>query len=202
MAEIQLNEAPIKIGPYSYQEFIERVKKFHGFPAPGVILGGIMVDVALRHMARDVLFNALSETNKCLPDAMQLLTPCTLGNGWLNIRNFGRFALALYDKDTGKGIRVVINPVRLEEWPEIKTWYYKLKPKVEVDLDDLLDSIQKAGQDLCKLQDIQMKPDLMIKTKRGSRVICPQCLEAYPANGHGLCLACQEDSPYLSNTPI
>jgi formylmethanofuran dehydrogenase subunit E len=202
MAEIQLNEAPIKIGPYSFREFVERVKEFHGFPAPGVVLGGVMVDVALRHMAQNVLFNAFSETNKCLPDAVQLLTPCTIGNGWLSIKNFGRFALALYDNDTGKGIRVVVNTDRIEEWPEIKNWYYKLKPKEEVDSNELLNSIQKGGQDLCHFQDILMKPPWLVKTKRGKRVICPQCLEAYPANSQGLCLACQGDSPYLSSNSI
>ena len=145
MVEIRSNEGPIKIGLYSFREFVDRVKEFHGFPAPGVILGAIMVESALTHMPPKVLFNAYSETNKCLPDAVQLLTPCTIGNGWLKIQNFGRFALALYDKDTGKGIRVVLNPLRLEEWPEIKNWYYKLKPKEEVDSEELLNAIQKGG---------------------------------------------------------
>lgn len=189
-----------KIGPYEFKAFVEKVKSFHGFPAPGVVLGGIMVARALNHIPPGILFNALSETNKCLPDAVQLLTPCTIGNGWLSIQNFGRFALALYDKDTGKGIRVLLNTDRIEEWPEIKNWYYKLKPKEEVDPKALLDSIQGGGDDLCTLQGIQMKPELLAKTKRGARVICPQCLEAYPSNGQGLCLACQGNVPYLIRT--
>ena len=169
MVEIQSTEIPIKIGPYSFREFVDRVKEFHGFPAPGVVLGGIMVESALKHMPPGILFNALSETNKCLPDAVQLLTPCTIGNGWLRIQNFGRFALTLYDKDTGKGIRVVLNPLRLEEWPEIKNWYYKLKPKEEVDPKELLDSIQKGGYDLCKLQEIQVQPAFAGKNKKGEK---------------------------------
>ncbi|MBI5602066.1 MAG: formylmethanofuran dehydrogenase subunit E family protein [Deltaproteobacteria bacterium] len=185
------------IGPYTFKEFVDRVKEFHGFPAPGVVLGGVMVDRALKHIPAGVLFNALAETNKCLPDAIQLLTPCTSGNNWLSIRNFGRFALALYDKDTGQGIRVVLNPLRIEEWPEIKDWYYKLKPKEEVDPEELLEAIQKGRADLLSLQEIRMRPAYLAKTKRGKRVICPQCREAYPENSQGLCLACQGDSPYL-----
>ncbi len=196
MVKIQSNKGAIKIGPYSFRTFVDRVKEFHGFPAPGVVLGGVMVDWALKKIPAGVLFNALSETNKCLPDAVQLLTPCTIGNGWLRIQNFGRFALTLYDKDTGKGIRVVLNPLRLEEWPEIKNWYYKLKSKEEVDPNELLDSIQKGGYDLCKLQEIRVQPLLLVKTKRGRRVVCPQCQEAYPSNGQGLCSACQGESPY------
>jgi formylmethanofuran dehydrogenase subunit E len=202
MVEIQSKKRPIKIGPYSFRKFVDRVKEFHGFSAPGVVLGGIMVESAVTHMPPKVLFNALSETNKCLPDAVQLLTPCTIGNGWLKIQNFGRFALTLYDKDTGKGIRVVLDPHRLEEWAEIKNWYYKLKPKEEVDSEELLDAIRKGGYDLCQLREIQVQPFLLVKTKRGKRVICPQCQEAYPSNGQGLCLACRGDSPYLSSTPL
>jgi formylmethanofuran dehydrogenase subunit E len=197
MREIGSTEGPIKIGPYSFLEFFEEVRKFHSFPAPGVVLGGIMVEAALKHMPSGILFNALSETHKCLPDAIQLLTPCTIGNGWLSIRNFGRFALAFYDKETGKGIRVCLDPARIEEWPEIKIWYYKLKPKEEVDSEILLDSIHKAGSSLCRLQEIQIQPVLLKKVKRGNRIICPQCLEAYPDDGHGACPACRGGSPYI-----
>jgi formylmethanofuran dehydrogenase subunit E len=197
MNEIKDTETLLHIGPYSYQEFVERVKEFHGFPAPGVILGGIMVAVACRNMPQNVLFNALSETNKCLPDAIQLLTPCTSGNGWLKVHGFGRFALALYDKETGKGVRVFMDPDRMEAWPEIKIWYYKLKSKEETDLNNLLDSIRQGGASLCNVRSIQVQPALLEKVKRGKRVICPQCLEAYPDNGQGICLACQGNSPYL-----
>lgn len=31
---------------------------------------------------------------------MQLLTPCTVGNGWLRIMNFGIYAVSLFDKRT------------------------------------------------------------------------------------------------------
>ena len=71
----------MKIGPYTFEEYVEKVRVFHGYPAPGVVLGGIMVDMARRNMHEDGLFDAISETDKCLPDSIQLLTPCTIGNG-------------------------------------------------------------------------------------------------------------------------
>lgn len=191
------NITRITIGPYLYSEFVDRVKEFHGFSAPGVLLGGMMVDSALKRLPPDILFNALCETEKCLPDAIQLLTPCTVGNGWLRVQNLGRFALAFYDKDTGKGIRAVLSPARMEEWPEIKNWYFKLKPKGESDLAALLDSIRQGGFELIDLKEIEVQPSLLIKKKRGKRVVCPQCQEAYPADGQGACPACQGRSPYL-----
>jgi formylmethanofuran dehydrogenase subunit E len=186
------------IGPYSFKAFVDRVKEFHSYPAPGVLLGGVMVDLVLKNLPPDILYNALSETNKCLPDAVQLLTPCTVGNGWLRVQDWGRFALALYNKETGAGIRVVLNPIRVEEWPEIKDWYYKRKPKQEVDSGQLLKAIQESGPALCSLQEIRIQPTLLIERPRGKRVVCPQCQEAFPENAQGICLACQGESPYLS----
>jgi len=60
-----------------------------------------MVDLALKNQ----FFDAVCETQACLPDTLQMLTPCTIGNGWLKIFDFGRYALALYDKYAGQGIR-------------------------------------------------------------------------------------------------
>ena len=93
----------MNIGSYSFDEFLQLVKSFHGNVAPGVVIGGIMVEVARRQSARRDLFDAVCETRNCLPDAIQLLTPCTIGNGWLKVVNVGRFALSLYDKYSGEG---------------------------------------------------------------------------------------------------
>ena len=99
----------MNIGPYSYDEYLSGVKSFHGYAAPGLMMGGFMVDLALSHMPEGVLFDAVCETRSCLPDAVQLLTPCTVGNGWLRILNLGRYALSLYDKYQGDGIRVFVD---------------------------------------------------------------------------------------------
>ena len=78
----------------TYDEYIEMIKAFHGTVAPGVVLGGFMVDLAYRNLPQGEYFDAISETRACLPDALQLLTPCTVGNGWLRIIDLGRFALS------------------------------------------------------------------------------------------------------------
>jgi formylmethanofuran dehydrogenase subunit E len=36
------------IGPYSFEEFKERAAAFHGYPAPGLLIGGYMVEMARR----------------------------------------------------------------------------------------------------------------------------------------------------------
>ena len=58
------NEKGIAIGPYSYDEYVERVKSFHGAVAPGVAIGGFMVDLALRNLPKGEVFDAVSETRR------------------------------------------------------------------------------------------------------------------------------------------
>jgi formylmethanofuran dehydrogenase subunit E len=183
--------------PFDIEEFINRVRSFHGHPAPGVVIGGFMVHLAQTQIPEGVLFDAISETPASLPDAIQLLTPCTVGNGWLKIINLGRFALSLYDKYHGDGFRVFLAPDKLEKWPEIKDWFFKLKSRTEQNREDILSQIKKAGVEICGVSPVQIKPEFLKKRDKGKIVICPSCKEAYPLKDGSICLACQGNSPYI-----
>jgi formylmethanofuran dehydrogenase subunit E len=182
---------------FNIEDYLHRVKSFHGHLAPGVVIGGFMVHLARSRMPEGVLFDAISETPACVPDAVQMLTPCTIGNGWLKIINLGRFALSLYDKHQGNGFRVFLDPVKLEKWPEIKDWFFKLKSKKEQSHEDILSQIKKAGVEICGVCPVQIKPEFLKKRDKGKIVICPSCAEAYPLKDGSICLACQGNSPYL-----
>ena len=101
------------IGPYLFEEFKRFVENFHGYAAPGLLVGGYMVELAKRHLPEDTLFEAVVESRKCLPDAVQLLTLCSTGNNWMKVHNLGRYAVSLFDKHTGEGVRVSIDPTQL-----------------------------------------------------------------------------------------
>ena len=181
-----------KILSYTFEEFVTRVKSFHGFEAVGVIVGGFMVDLAYRHLPKKGLFDALCETAKCLPDSIQLLTPCTTGNGWLTVINVGRFALTLYDKETGEGIRVFVDPARIEAWPELNAWFLKLKTKKEQDVETLLEEAKRAGANICGVEAVRVADSLRLRKRhRGGFAVCPVCKEAYPLADGSSCLACQ-----------
>ncbi|MGA3173114.1 MAG: formylmethanofuran dehydrogenase subunit E family protein [Syntrophorhabdales bacterium] len=182
---------------YTYEEYIERVRAFHSYAAPGVLIGGFMVDMAYRHLPEKDLYDALCETPKCLPDAVQLLTPCTVGNGWLTVINLGRFALSLYNKSTGKGVRVYIDPSRLDGWPEIKSWFFKSRAKKEQDKKALLDQIGEAAGAFLGLQRVEVAGRFMERHHRGTFAVCPGCAESYPAADGALCLGCQGMDPYV-----
>jgi formylmethanofuran dehydrogenase subunit E len=190
-------ENNMNIGRYSFDEFLQQVQSFHGYAAPGVVLGGVMVEAARRRLPADILYDAVCETRNCLPDAVQLLTPCTIGNGWLRVVNVGRFALTLYDKTQGQGVRVFLDASRLDRWPEIANWYLKLKPKKEQDAAALQSEIREAGEAVLSWQQVQIRPQLLQRRSRGRIVVCPLCREAYPAQDGGICRACQGEPLYL-----
>lgn len=186
------------IRSYSFEEYLRILEGFHGYPAPGALIGGYMVEEAYLHLPAGGFYDAISETTKCLPDAIQLLTPCTIGNGWLTIMNYGRFALTLYEKQTGKGIRVFIDTPKLDRWPEIKKWFLKLVPKKDQDTEKLRGEIRAAGTGIMGATEVTVVPRLLGKKKKGEITICPSCNEAYPRTDGDRCLACRGDTIYES----
>ena len=159
---------------YSYDEYLKIVRQFHGYEAPGVIIGGFMVDIAVRNLPEGVPYDAICETRSCLPDAIQLLTPCTIGNGWLKIIHNGRFALTLYDKQNNEGVRVFLDAEKVKAWPEIATWYFKSKPSKEQDREGIAKEIREAGDAISSVQHVRVRPQIAEKKHKGSIALCPE----------------------------
>jgi formylmethanofuran dehydrogenase subunit E len=184
---------------YSFDEYLQLIESFHGHAAPGLVIGGKMVDTALARLPEGILFDAICETSNCLPDAIQLLTPCTVGNGWLNIIHLGRFSITLYDKYQGTGIRIFTDTSRLESWDEIRSWFLGLKSKKEQDSQALLHQIRQAGADLFGIQKVQVRPQFLKKIHLGQKAVCPLCGESYPLKHGAICRGCQGDAPYFDS---
>jgi formylmethanofuran dehydrogenase subunit E len=176
---------------HSFEEYKDMVTRFHCYHAPGVLIGGFMVDLALEQRPSGEFYEVLCETQVCLPDAVQLLTPCTFGNGWLKIADVGRFALTLFDKKTGAGVRVHIDTKKLDAFPEIKNWFFKLKSKKEQDMDRLLTEINAAGRRILGSATVQVAPEFIGPHKSGDTAPCPSCGEAYPVRDGDRCQVCQ-----------
>ncbi len=186
----------MNIGPWTHDEFMEQARKFHGYPAPGLIIGGYMVEMARQALPEGILFDVISETGQCLPDAVQLLTPCTVGNGWMRIHNFGLYALSLFDKHTGSGVRVHLDVEKLGPFPEIRSWFLKEKPKSEQDTERLQQEIRDAKDSILTLRTVQVLPTALGHKGKGGIVRCPLCGEWHPASFGGICRSCQGESPY------
>ena len=186
----------MNIGSYSYDEYVHVVESFHGSLAPGLLIGGFIVDLALKKLPHGEFFDAICETEICLPDAVQLLTPCTIGNGWLRVLDFGRFAVTLYEKTGGEGVRVYLDMEKLNAWDEVNSWYWKLKKKPEQDYQLLLSQIREAGYGMLSVQRVRVEPEKLRRKKLGAVAVCPSCGESYPVR-HGDRCKGGGDSPEL-----
>jgi formylmethanofuran dehydrogenase subunit E len=184
------------IGSYTFQEFKNKAAEFHGYPAPGLLIGGYMVEMAKAALPPDILFEAVVESKKCLPDAVQLLTLCSIGNGWMKIINLGRYAVSLFDKYTGEGVRVSVDLDKLGNWPEIEGWFLKLVPKKDQDTEKLFREIETAGDTILRLERVTVQKRLLGHSHMTRIDRCPVCHEAYPVSDGAICRGCQGEAPY------
>lgn len=186
----------MKFGELTYDDYTQKIKAFHGTVAPGILLGGFMVNLAMENLPKEGFYDVICETKTCLPDAIQLLTPCSIGNGWLKVLDHGRYAAIFYDKYTGVGIRITIDKSELEKWGEIHTWFLKLKPKHDQDSDLLFAQMRQAGTSVFSMTPAKVHQNYLKKEKMGKTTTCPICNETYPAKHGSICRGCASDLPY------
>ncbi|MBC17800.1 MAG: trehalose-binding protein [Desulfovibrio sp.] len=188
----------MNIGEYTFEEFKQKAKEFHGYPAPGLLIGGYMVEAAKSRLPEGTLFEAMVESGKCLPDAVQLLTLCSTGNNWMKVKLLGRYAVSLYDKYTGEGFRVAIDQQKLARYPEIYNWFMKKTPKAEQDTDKLFAEIEEAGDTICSIRPITIDKKYLGHGHMTTIDECPVCKEAYPGSDGSICRGCQGEAPFAS----
>jgi len=173
------------------EEYEKKIVEFHGSMAPGLIIGGFMVDLIVKNLPKDRFYDVICESMKCLPDAIQLLTPCSIGNGWLKIVKIGRFAMTFFDKETGDGLRAYLDTEKIKKYPAVNEWFFKLTPKHEQDADKLFETIRAAGAEIISLQKVKVDTSITRKKKGSKIAVCAKCNESYPGTESGnLCKVC------------
>jgi formylmethanofuran dehydrogenase subunit E len=128
------------------EKFLVEVGKVNGWKAPGILIGGFMVDWGLELLGGGVEFDTIVETSHCLPGAVQIFTPCTIGNGWMKILDRDKFAISYYDRRTLAGAKIWPDLEKLKAFPPIYRWYMRLAPKQDLPLEILVDAILVAGR--------------------------------------------------------
>ena len=181
----------MRYGRYgSYEAFLNELELFHGKAAPGGVVGLHMVNLAWELLPEGILMDVICETRKCLADSVQLLTPCTVGNHWLRIVDTGKFAAVFYDKESGEGVRISLSMEKLRSWPRVEEWFFKLLPKKEQSLAEILDEMNRAGAALFDYRKVVVNKVLLEVRPKAPPVICPVCGEAYPPYHGSVCRGC------------
>jgi len=101
------------------QEIIEsedfkRCAAFHGHVCPGLSIGFRAARAAMDRLqenrSADEEIVAVVETDACSADAVQVLTGCTFGKGNFIYKDYGKMAVTLLSRNTGRGVRVAMRP--------------------------------------------------------------------------------------------
>jgi formylmethanofuran dehydrogenase subunit E len=186
-----------KVCGLTLSECLRTIEDFHGWKAPGLVIGMFMVDWAQELVGEHVEADAIVETRHCLPDAIQLFTPCTIGNGWMKILDWDKFALSLYERNGRNGYRVWLDLEKAKQFPDLYNWYMRLVPKNALPLEALVDTILSAGRSVLSSESVYIT-QLYERDKKGITAICPICKEAYAEKLGKVCASCQGSGYYTA----
>jgi formylmethanofuran dehydrogenase subunit E len=175
---------------YLKDYFIEGAK-FHGHLSPGLLIGIFMVDLAEEVLGSNGLVDAVVETQLCLPDAVQIMTPCSYGNGWLKVKDWGKFALTLYDKEKRDGVRVYLDMEKAKNYPQIYHWY--MRDREKVDPSQAVSEAMEAERAILSWERVRVN---LPPKEKGPVSICSSCGETYPAGNGKLCPRCSGQDDY------
>ena len=174
-----------------------------GPPRPGIILGIRMSVLAMKLLEVDdpVKYHrkliVVVETDRCLPDVVELVIGCRLGNRTLKFRDWGKMAASFLDLTHNRAIRIAawesVEPEALQSFRGLPRDGALSKAYVDF-----------ADEKLFKWQQAVLKfsPE-DLPGYRAKRVLCEQCGEGIGfrrevrKDGHTLCRACAGDSYWL-----
>ena len=176
---------------------LQIIENFHGWKAPGLVIGMFMIDLARELVGEHVEADAIVETRHCLPDAIQLFTPCTIGNGWMKILDWGKFALSLYDRKKRYGYRVWLDLEKTRQFPNIYNWYMRRVPKKKLPLEILINTVLSAQRTVLSYESIYIVR-FYERDKKRKITVCPICKEAYAEKLGELCTSCQGRGYYTT----
>ena len=182
-------------------EYILQMEAFHGYRSPGMLLGGFMIGAALDRLGPTPYLNVATETVVCLPDAVQLLTPCTIGNGFLQLLDWGVFALTAYDRLQLTGVRASLDLDQMATYPRIHEWFDRTnrsgeKPPFEAFMEETL----AAHGNLILCGEVKMQRALK-ENQRVATGRCQTCGESYALHLGPRCPACSGDGYYGVSPP-
>lgn len=177
--------------------------------APGIVIGAAMVELALDKLGEVKKLGAVAEAKACLSDAIQALTGCTVGNKYLTIHDeIGRYALSLYDRTDGRGIRVFVDVRKIDanQTPEMYLFFHRQRaPEVEYDLKARALSGKKVVDEFIHINhDIFGTEEIIVKNLEKEKYlavkICLDCGESftYKDDSQTLCLVCSKQMEYYT----
>jgi formylmethanofuran dehydrogenase subunit E len=184
----------------SLDEYLELAAVAHGHLCAGQVLGVRMAMLGLRELGIDdpiaerKRIVTYVEIDRCLTDAVALVSNCRLGKRALKVRDWGKVAATFLDLHTGRALRVAAKEsskqAAREMFPEMPKDAGQQKAYAQLSEEALFDK---------KWVKVEVKPEDLPGFK-GPRVICAECGEGVNfkrevlQGGRTLCRSCAGES--------
>lgn len=182
---------------------VEIATALHGHLAPGIALGLRMSELALSRLGKskgDKHLIGIAETARCLPDAMQAATGCTLGHGNAFVENYGKLAIMVGDVRTGQGVRVALVEDADRHSSLMNEWMMRLGKLSHEDEEELGTQLLDMDENFFLIQDVEINKNQDFE--KSKIVSCSECSEMIPeslavAKRDGIyCRACGGEAYY------
>ena len=182
-----------------YEILVEKARKFHGGICPGIVMGTRMTIAAMKELGLDPKERSHDlivyiEIDRCMTDAVQAITGCSLGHRSLKYVDYGKFAATFINMKTGKAVRVS----SIED---------RSKDPANQSMEDAVKKLATMPEEeLLKLEDVKLKvPENDIPGLPQHKAVCSKCGERIMdgrdvlEDGKVVCKACA-DRPYYQPT--
>ncbi len=176
---------------------LAKAKEFHGEVCPGIVLGTRMTMIGMRELGMEPLKKnrdliVYVEIDRCMSDAVQAITGCTLGHRTLKYLPYGKFAATFINNSTQDAVRV--SGVEKKE--------FKMKGPEE--MKAILKSLMEAPEEeLFRTEKVRVRiPERDLPGRPAGRARCERCREdimdgkEVVHNGATLCGNCAGTSYY------
>ncbi|WP_407431009.1 FmdE family protein [Methanobrevibacter sp.] len=180
-----------------YEEQLAKAGEFHGEICGGIAIGTKLAMYGMELMGMELNTRhknliVFLEIDRCMADAVQSVTKCSMGKRSLKQMYYGKFAVTFYDMDTGEAIRVCDADANKKE--KIKETRDEMIERFKTTPPEELFTYEKV-----KILDI---PEPQLPGSAHSTEICHVCGEKVTdgrhlvRNGKAICKSCAEGSYY------
>ena len=185
---------------------LKEIGYFRRAVEPGVAYGIKMIFGVKNYLKikdfKKINLIVVAETSRCLPDAIQFLCGCTIGNRRLVIKDVGKMAATFIDRDAGRAVRVTISPTFQKRDVQHSKKLIQLKEKrnfAEIESRRLQDSreiLKIPNEELLRIQEVEITEPLSAIFMPSGIVLCEKCGESTRESkvkikdGKKLCLVC------------
>ncbi len=94
-------------------KILKKCIDYHGHKCLGLLIGyrasRYAMNILKEKFARDEEIVAIVENSSCFVDAVSVVTGCTFGKGNLIFKDYGKMALSLISRTSGKGVRIYVD---------------------------------------------------------------------------------------------